>query len=245
LIIRVGCCGFQGGFKRYISSFDLVEVQQTFYKIPKLETCLRWRSEATSEFEFTIKAWQLVTHPPESPTYRKAGLQIVDKEKERYGGFKQTPEVFRAWEEVLRVCKALDAKIVLFQCPKSFRPTEENLRNMRVFFQKVKRGGLQFVFEPRGEEWSDEVLKGLCAELGLVHGVDPFSRAPVTTDLAYFRLHGSPPGVKIYRYRYTDQDLRRLLGFMDGFKEVYCLFNNIYMLDDALRFKKLIGKEED
>ncbi|MHC1610664.1 MAG: DUF72 domain-containing protein [Candidatus Methanospirareceae archaeon] len=34
----------------------------------------RWRLRAPKEFEFTVKAWQLITHEPTSPTYRKARL---------------------------------------------------------------------------------------------------------------------------------------------------------------------------
>jgi len=34
--VKVGCCGFPRGMKRYFSQFRLVEVQQTFYKPPKI-----------------------------------------------------------------------------------------------------------------------------------------------------------------------------------------------------------------
>jgi hypothetical protein len=36
--VKLGCCGFPGGRKGYFSQFHLVEVQQTFYKMPRLET---------------------------------------------------------------------------------------------------------------------------------------------------------------------------------------------------------------
>ncbi|NIN51751.1 MAG: DUF72 domain-containing protein, partial [Nitrososphaeria archaeon] len=72
--VKVGCCGFPGSRKGYFNDFNLVEIQQTFYKMPRLETAQRWRQEAPNEFEFTLKAWQLITHPPTSPTYRKAGI---------------------------------------------------------------------------------------------------------------------------------------------------------------------------
>lgn len=83
--IKVGCCGFSRGMKDYLNQFKLVEVQQTFYKIPKLETALRWRAEASPNFEFTLKASQLITHPPTTPTYRKAGIKIPPHAVEHYG----------------------------------------------------------------------------------------------------------------------------------------------------------------
>jgi uncharacterized protein YecE (DUF72 family) len=66
--LKVGCCGFPRGRKEYFRQFRLVEVQQTFYKMPDLETAIKWRQEAPTDFEFTLKAWQLITHPPTSPT---------------------------------------------------------------------------------------------------------------------------------------------------------------------------------
>ncbi len=68
--VKVGCCGFPGGMRGYFSRFEVVEVQQTFYQPPRMETALRWRREAQADFEFVIKAWQLITHPSSSPTYR-------------------------------------------------------------------------------------------------------------------------------------------------------------------------------
>jgi uncharacterized protein YecE (DUF72 family) len=63
--------------------------------------------------------------------------------------------------------------------------------------------------------------------------VDPFQRISVHGSPAYFRLHGRGR----YRYRYTDDDLRQLKAWCAQHPEVYCLFNNLWMWDDALRFK--------
>ncbi len=92
--VKIGCCGFPRGMKDYFSQFRLVEVQQTFYKMPKLETALRWRQQAPSDFEFTLKDWQLITHPPTSPTYRRAGIKIPPGGEERYGFFNPSDEVW-------------------------------------------------------------------------------------------------------------------------------------------------------
>jgi uncharacterized protein YecE (DUF72 family) len=75
--------------------------------------------------------------------------------------------------------------------------------------------------------------QGLCQELNLVHCVDPFQRSSVHGSPAYFRLHGRGG----YRSRYTDDDLRQLKTWCAQHAEVYCLFNNLSMWDDALCFK--------
>lgn len=230
-MIRVGCCGFRKARAKYYQSFSLVEVQRTFYKPPRVETCKRWRAEAPPDFEFTVKAWQLITHRSTSPTYRKAKLKI-DK-PERYGSFRPTGEVFDAWETTLRVATVLQAKVVLFQCPPSFTPTSQHLANMRAFFERMDRADLILAWEPRGE-WSNEEIGELCRELDLTHCVDPFQRLPVYGELAYFRLHGKTG----YRYRYTDEDLKTVLGWCGQYPDAYCLFNNVSMFDDGLRLLK-------
>lgn len=235
MVLYVGCCGFGRARAEYYRRFGLVEVQQTFYKPPQLATVQRWREEAPASFCFTVKAWQLITHEPSSPTYRKAGVSLAGP-PEHYGAFRLTAEVTAAWEWTRKIALALRAPVVLFQCPASFGPTAEHVANLRRFFREVDRGGLAFAWEPRGD-WPDDLVRSLCEELGLIHAVDPFSRLPVTDGLAYFRLHG----LTGYRYRFTDGDLRQVLSWCGGYAEVYCLFNNVSMWEDARRLVELAG----
>jgi uncharacterized protein YecE (DUF72 family) len=236
--VRVGCCGFPIGRKDYFSQFKLVEVQQTFYKMPRLETTKRWRQEAPSDFEFTLKAWQLITHPPASPTYRKAGLKIPSGAEERYGFFRPSDEVHQAWEETRRFAQELEAKVILFQCPPSFKESSENIANMRRFFKSVKDSGFLFVWEPRGG-WSETIIKALCSELGLVHCVDPMEKESLYGEPQYFRLHGGPR----YRHSYSQEELKYLKDKI-GNRKSYVLFNNLNMHHDALAFDCLMKGEE-
>jgi uncharacterized protein YecE (DUF72 family) len=111
--VKVGCCGFLGGRKGCFSQFQLVEVQQTFYQMPRLETAQRWRQEAPADFEFTLKAWQLITHPPASQTYRKAGIKVPSGAEGHYGFFRPSDEVYQAWEAMKKFAQALEAKAIL------------------------------------------------------------------------------------------------------------------------------------
>jgi uncharacterized protein YecE (DUF72 family) len=231
--IKIGCCGFPKGMRQYFSHFKLVEVQQTFYKPPQLATALRWREEAPADFEFTIKAWQLITHACSSPTYRKAGLNIPKGKEANCGFFRPTEEVMAAWHTTTEIAEALRARAIVFQCPPSFREEAENIKNMRIFFRALgRKRKFLFVWEPRGE-WSDEGVRALCEELDLVHCVDPFRRGPLYGVVNYFRLHGGPG----YRHKYSDEELE-WLGNRWG--EGYFLFNNLSMYDDALRFERMV-----
>jgi len=237
--VKVGCCGFPGGMKDYFRQFKLVEVQQTFYKMPRLETALKWRSAAPSDFEFTLKAWQLITHPSASPTYRKAGIKIPPGAEERYGFFQPSDEVHEAWEETKRFAQALEAKVIVFQCPPKFKETPQNIANMKRFFPSVKSSGFLFAWEPRGE-WSEVTVATLCAELGLIHCVDPMERKSLYGEPQYFRLHGGPG----YRHQYSEEELRSLKDKVLD-RESYVLFNNLNMYHDALAFDRLMRVEDN
>lgn len=113
--MKVGICGFAKSQATIFRDLRLLEVQGTFDRPPRLETVKRWRSRAPSGFEFTAKAWQVITHEPTSPTYRKGGLAIPEGRRDRYGAFRPTEEVFSAWDRTREVCEALGARFVVFQ----------------------------------------------------------------------------------------------------------------------------------
>lgn len=236
--IKVGCCGFPEAREEYCKEFSLVEVQQTFYQPPLLKTAMKWRKEAPASFEFTIKAWQLITHSPESPTYRRLKMEIPGDKRDKYGHFRPTREVQDAWDVTREIAEVLGCKVIVFQCPARFTPSKENEDNLRRFFNAIDRKGLRFVWEPRGEWDRTDVLR-LCNELSLIPCLDPFTGSLEYGDILYLRLHG----IGGYGYRYGDKDLRVLLKGLEGLPgggAAYCMFNNISMLDDARRFKAML-----
>ena len=242
-MIRVGICGFARAQATIFTSLQVLEVQQTFYRPPRRATADVWRARAPSDFEFTVKAWQLITHEPSSPTYRRAGIELAERDFNRYGSFRPTEQVFAAWAKTNEIRTALGAKIVIFQTPARFDETSEHVNDLRAFFRGIERDrrDLTLVWEQRGK-WSRRTIASVCAELGLIHGVDPFADDSVTagSGFAYFRLHGAPPGKQMYRYTYTDDDLKGLYANCMDMEQVYVLFNNETMYEDALRFMRLI-----
>ena len=88
----------------------------------------------------------------------------------------------------LRAARLLRATAVLFQCPASFRATDENAQWMRGFFSAIgSTEGLRYLWEPRGV-WPHSLVSQLCSELSLVHVVDPFVNSTVTRGYTYYRL---------------------------------------------------------
>lgn len=237
--LKVGCCGFPQARQKYYHTLPLVEIQKTFYQLPRIKTSQKWRREAPPYFEFTLKAWQLITHRPSSPTYRRLSQPIPDSEKDAYGSFKPTPEIFKAWEDTVDVAHALDAEIVVFQTPSTFGPGPKNIAQMRDFFHTITRDRLQLAWEPRGQ-WDAEEAGKICRELGLLHIVDPFKGREKAGATIYWRLHG----VGGYRHRYSDQELNKLVTILKKSKKkkAYVLFNNLYMWEDSQRFTDIWEK---
>ena len=220
--------------------FDVVEVQQTFYQPPKPETLVRWREAAPDSFEFTLKAWMLITHEARSPTYRRLKKELTEEERAGVGSFRPTRIVREAWEVTRACAEALGATRVLFQCPASFKPVPENVRNLRKFFKSIRGDGFRMLWEPRGE-WAGELVEKICGEFDLTHVVDPFSARTVTPGRCYYRLHGRGG----FRYVYEDDELSELLSMLPRGAESHVMFNNVRMVDDASRFLRLIGVDAD
>jgi len=232
---KVGLCGYTMGAAAYFKRFRVVEVQQTFYDPPQLSTIEKWRAQAPHDFEFTMKAWQVITHLGTSSTYRRLKRPFSERERSEAGGFRVNETTLAAWQTTLEASRALRATAILFQCPASFKATDENTTAMRRFFATIDRpDGVRFLWEPRGP-WPDVVVRSLCVDLGLVHAVDPFILPSLTPELTYWRLHGNGSAYASY----TDEELEQLVAWLPNARgESYVMFNNIPRVKDVARFRE-------
>jgi uncharacterized protein YecE (DUF72 family) len=236
-MIKVGCCDYPVSRPAYYGRFSTVEVNSTFYALPRLSTAERWREEAPRDFDFSVKAWQLVTHPSSSPTYLKVRPKQDPRRLERCGHFRATDETAEAWEKFLAVARVLKPRFVLFQTPASFYPNPDHLRDMYRFFKRIPREW-SLVWEPRAG-WEPDMVRRVCRDLGLVRGLDPLYDEPDRDGVRYFRLHGTRQGRRIvYAHAFGDEELRKALARCAG-GPAYVYFNNVSMWEDAQRFDRL------
>ena len=215
--------------------FPVVEVQSTFYEPPRDAVLRKWLASASPTLEYTMKVWQLVTHPASSPTYRrmKRPLEPADAP----GFFRDSAAVQEGWHRSLECAALLRASAMLFQCPASFTPEPENIARLRAFFRRIVRPPARLLWEPRGAAWvaQRDLALALCRELDLVHVVDPFVTPPHAAHPVYWRLHG----IGNVRHSYSDAELRglnRMLAVAAPATPAYVLFNNMPRVHDARRF---------
>jgi uncharacterized protein YecE (DUF72 family) len=121
----VGTGGFGLAKDAFAQVFSCVEIQDTFYQPPQIKTLERWHKEVPAHLEFTLKAWQLITHDARSPTqlsatlkqvrhcwqlithdarsptYRRLKRTLSETEKQDAGYFRSTSLVNEAWETTL------------------------------------------------------------------------------------------------------------------------------------------------
>lgn len=258
--LEIGVCNYsdyqapEGWKERYVSklqaytdAFSTVELNRTFYKLPQVKTAEKWHANACEGFKFCMKAWQALTHPTWSPTWRKRTSQVPDEWQKEVGWLRPTEANRWAWEQTRAIADALDAEIVVIQCPPSFKPTDKHVANMREFLGQIDRGGHKLAWEPRGdfEEETDLILE-LCQELDLIHVVDPFRNEVLTsTPDAYVRLHGNNEPLTDFDYKYSDEELVELAEILDGLcarhERVWCMFNNFEKFDDGQRLAKIMA----
>lgn len=257
--VLIGTCGYgyfqpsenwkekyKSKLQAYSDVFSVGEINRTFYQLPMIKTARRWRQEAFADFEFTLKAWQAITHDTRSPTWRRRLGKLTQNQKKNFGHLRPNVEVIEAWQRSREFAEALEARVCVLQTPGNFKCTPENEDNMRRFFAEVQRGKLLVGWEPRGDwhEYPDKI-KAICNDLDLIHVVDIMRRKPlVDKPVAYIRLHGLNPKEYDYNYDYSEKELQelaeRLRHTAKDHDRVYCMFNNFQMYANALRIMEIL-----
>jgi uncharacterized protein YecE (DUF72 family) len=150
----------------YAARLPTVEINATFYRMPKPSTLAAWRGEVPGSFVFALKAPQRITHV------------------KRLAGADDDVAAF------LRAAAELEGQLgpVLWQLPPTFK---KDLSRLRDFLALLPRGG-RAAFEFRHESWgSDDVLSALSeAGAALCIADDEARSTPVvaTAGFGYLRL---------------------------------------------------------
>ena len=156
----------------YASRLPTVEINNSFYRIPKEKVLLDWATRVPPEFRFVLKASRRITH----------NNRLVD-ENDTLGYF-------------LRTANVLGEKLgpTLFQCPPSLKKDMTRLRDFLAKVPRTWRAALEF----RHQSWfDDEVYDALRAHDVALVGVDEDDGAtPLvpTAPWGYLRLRKTEYG---------------------------------------------------
>jgi len=231
-VIKSGPNDFCMAHIKCFKTYEVLEVQKSFFQLPLEKTARKWRKNALKNFEFIPHAWQVITHDISSYTYKKMRRKIPYRERQRCGFFKPTDTVFKAWEETKKIAQILRACYVLFRTPETFNENRKNIENMNRFFGQIDRGGITPIWDNSGK-WEDRTVREICKNNKIIHAVDPFKSKQLYGDISYFRLKG----LKGRKYQFTFEDYKKIKKFCSK-KTNYVMFCNSNRKNDCLEFLK-------
>ena len=208
----------------YVKQFDTVELNNSFYKLPSVQTFENWRQATPADFCFAVKASRFLTH----------NKKLKDPEN--------------ALENFLPRAQALKEKLgpILFQLPPRWRV---NVERLEEFLQVLPRRH-RYAFEFREPSWNTEAVYATLRRHNAAYCIfelDCFmSPLQITADFTYVRLHG--PGGR-YQGCYSGYTLQKWAKRVEEWRKlraIYIYFDNdqaAYAARNALELKRLVARE--
>lgn len=238
--IRIGCSGWNfkhwrerfypkglpvaRWFEFYAEHFDTVEINNSFYRLPKPETFAKWRDQAPPGFCYAVKANRYITQ----------AKKLIDPEE----------PLERMMTSVRHVGDRLGP--ILYQLPSSLGL---NLERLKQFLSVLPRD-VTSVFEFRDRSWYGPETYGLLERHGAsfcIHDMAGSASERIAVGpIAYVRFHG---GKGKYWGRYSDDALLGWADWMveqaDSGRSVWAYFNNDIHADaihDAQTLRSMVGQ---
>ena len=165
----------------YSGRLNTVEINNTFYRMPKESVLTSWAEQVHGDFIFALKAPQVITH------------------------LKRLRNVSEETQYLFRTLAVLERRLgpVLFQFPKSFRADRPALEDLL----RLIPGDRAYAFEFRSPSWLEDGILDLLREKGsslCIADTDenPSNEIISTASWGYLRLRRSD---------YTEKDLSQWL----------------------------------
>jgi uncharacterized protein YecE (DUF72 family) len=239
--IRIGCSGWNYQHWRngvfypprlpprrwlefYARHFDTVEVNATFYRLPRESAVANWVRERPPGFLFTVKMSRYVTHV------------------KRLRDLRPSLELF--YSRIRPLVRSSNLGPVLWQLPPTFRRDDERLAQALT---QLPAG--RHCFEFRHESWFVEEVYELLRRrrVALVIGdtpTRPFQAHELTTDWTFVRFHH---GTRGRHSNYSRRELEEWAVRIEAWArrvDVFAYFNNDrngYAVRNGLWLKNRLG----
>ncbi len=191
--------------EHYVTQFKTVEINSSFYCLPKEKTFKNWQQKTPKNFLFSLKASRYITH------------------------VKKLKDCHEPLARFLKAAFVLKEKlaVVLFQMPPSFKANEKRLKK----FLSIAPKKLKTTFEFRHPSWFSPkiyaILKKFNSALTIADTPDYPYVEKLTTDFTYLRLHGHE---SLYSSNYSDKQLDAFTHLLKKcspkIKRAYVYFDN-------------------
>ena len=190
----------------YFERLSSVEINNSFYRLPRAETVINWREQTPPNFVFAAKAWRLITH------------------------LKRLKDTQAALEAFFTCIENFQGKLgpILFQLPPHWNCNVERLHAFLDGLPKKHR----YTFEFRNANWHLPEIYSMLEHhraTFCIYQLAGFTSPLISTaDFVYVRLHG--PAEKKYEGDYPIETLHawaeRARSWLRQGKEVYIYFDN-------------------
>lgn len=216
--------------KYYSSIFNAVELNSSYYQLPRPETVIEWKLKTPKSFLICPRLIQAIT--------LKKKLKKGDNLLKAFLGH------FQNLEERLGP--------IIIEIPPAIEFEDENVKPFLDLLGRFSQH-YTFVIEPRHLSWMSPEASSLCEELSLTWSISDFcGRFPtiqrVIGKSVYLRFHGTDDlNLARYETETLENCAEKVKHWLDEGKSVYVFFNNNfggYALENATEFQALIVEFE-
>ena len=209
----------------YTQTFNSVELNVTFYRLPKDTVFQGWHKRTPRNFRFVIKGSRFITHI------------------KRLRDCKEPLKLFMQRAAHLKNKLAC----ILWQTPPNLSYDASIIKSFITHLKKWPQ--YLYSFEFRNESWFNEELYSIFKENNINLCIADSLRYPskniLTSTFVYLRFHGKED---LYRSKYSLKELKEWADktkiWMKGKNKLFAFFNNDYQgfaVENALQFTKLIS----
>jgi uncharacterized protein YecE (DUF72 family) len=207
----------------YSRYFKTVELNNTFYQLPRPAAVEHWRQLVPDDFIFAVKASRYITH--------------IKRLMEPHDALKIFYERIELFENKIGP--------ILFQFPPKWNI---NLERLATFMKLLSRD-YRYAFEFRNNTWYTQELYDLLekhnAALCIYDMGQESTPQVITADMVYIRMHGA---AEAYAGNYPADHLAHWADLIRKWsrkaRDVYCYFNNDvkgFAVENAMTLREMLA----
>ena len=201
--------------RAYATAYNFVEVNSTYYRLPRPSTVAGWKARVPSTFEFAVRCHRTIAE--------RSKLEL-------------DPKAARLVDSIERICRQLGATVLAVLVPKMVVENRDLASKLKALLSSLSLGKAKVAVEFRGAEPSGDALNVL-RDYGGINTVDISTADPkFESTTLYTRLFGSGEGNV---YEFDDNELKSIATKVNSpkFEKSILAFHGVRMYRDAARLK--------